>query len=305
MEGKMDKFPLVSAIVTTYKRPIEIVQKALQSIVNQDYENIEIILVNDAPEEEELSVGLENLSKSFPRKIQYIKMKQNSGACAARNKGIERATGEFIAFLDDDDEWCTQKIRKQVFSFNDIKIGLSYCNFWIKEEGKEIRIRTENLLPSGKVFNQLLEKNHIGSSSFPMIRKSVAIDAGLFNLNMPALQDWDFWLRVTQRCETVYLDEPLGIYYFYKGDRISSYPEKRIKGFENIFRQYKDYFEKNSNIQANYIAEGITFYVNGGDFKSAISLYKKMIFKDKKNIKRNIRILVKIIVRFFSPAKIV
>lgn len=302
----MDGFPRVSAIVTTYKRPIEIVKRALQSIVNQDYENLEIILVNDAPEEKGLSIELEKLTKSFSRQIEYVEMEHNSGACVARNKGIIKSNGDFIAFLDDDDEWFPQKIKKQVLSFSDDNIGLSYCNFCINEEGKnELSIRAKDLLPSGKIFNRLFEKNYIGSSSFPMIRKSVIVNAGLFNPDMPALQDWELWLKVAQLCKVIYLNEPLGVYYFYKGDRISAHPERRIKGFEIIFSQYKDYLERNTNIQASYIAEGITFYINGRDFKTALKLYKKMLFVGKTNVRRNARIFVKIAIRFFIPAKIV
>lgn len=302
----MSENPLVSAIVTTYKRPVEIVERALRSIVAQEYENLEIILVNDAPEDNLLAGKLKKMANELSRKVKYIEMEHNSGACAARNRGIKESLGEFVAFLDDDDEWKSQKIKKQVDSFTDTEIGLSYCNFWINEEGKkEVRIHTDKKLPEGTIFNNLFEKNYVGSSSFPMIRKSALINVGLFNPNMPALQDWELWLRIAQKCKVVYIDEPLGIYYFYKGDRISAHPDRRIKGFEIIYSQYKDYLENNRKTQACYLAEGVTFYINGKNFKEALNLYKNMMYADGTNINRNIRLLVKIVIRFFFPAKIV
>ena len=302
----MSENPLVSAIVTTYKRPVEIVERALQSIVAQEYKNLEIILVNDAPEDNLLAGKLKKMTNELSRKVKYIEMEHNSGACVARNRGIKESLGEFVAFLDDDDEWKSQKIKKQVDSFTDTEIGLSYCNFWINEEGKkELRIHTDKKLPEGTIFNKLFEKNYVGSSSFPMIRKSALINVGLFNSNMPALQDWELWLRIAQKCKVVYIDEPLGIYYFYKGDRISAHPDRRIKGFEIIYSQYKDYLENNRKTQACYLAEGVTFYINGKNFKKALNLYKNMMYADGTNINRNIRLLVKIVIRFFSPAKIV
>lgn len=302
----MGKSPLVSAIVTTYKRPVKIVQRALQSITNQVYENIEIILVNDAPDEKELCNELKKMISSISKKIKYIEMEKNSGACAARNEGIKQSSGEFLAFLDDDDEWYPQKISEQVLSFENESIGLSYCNFLINEEGKEnLRIHTKDLLPSGEIFNKLFEKNYIGSSSFPMIRKEALIKGGMFNTNMPALQDWEFWLRITQHCNVVYLNEPLGIYYFYSGDRISTHPERRIKGFELIYIQYKELLDENARLQASYLAEGITFYINGRDFKTALRLYKRILMADTTNVGRNVRLIIKILIRFFIPAKIV
>lgn len=302
----MSENQLVSAIVTTYKRPVEIVERALQSIAAQEYENLEIILVNDAPEDNVLAGKLKKMTSTLSRKVKYIEMEHNSGACAARNRGIKESLGEFVAFLDDDDEWKPQKIKKQVDSFTDTEIGLSYCNFWINEEGKkELRIHTDKQLPEGNIFNKLFEKNYIGSSSFPMIRKNVLIKAGLFNPDMPALQDWELWLRIAQKCKVVYIGEPLGIYYFYKGDRISAHPERRIKGFEIIYNQHKEYLRDNRKTQAGYLAEGITFYINAKNFKKAFNLYNTMLHADVMNIKRNTRLLAKIVIRFFFPAKIV
>ena len=99
----------VSCIVTTYERPIEILKKAIMSIVKQTYYNFEILIVNDSPKNIELSNKIKYLVKQIKDEycieITYLSYEKNMGANYARNYGIKFSSGEYIAFLDDDDEW--------------------------------------------------------------------------------------------------------------------------------------------------------------------------------------------------------
>lgn len=124
----------ITAIITTYKRKPEVVQRALRSIEIQTYQASEIIMVDDNPidvEGKELSDALKNLCKN--RAIYIKQPKGNAGANAARNLGIDNAHGDFIAFLDDDDEWLSEKIERQMALFNE-DVGLVFCSGILHEE---------------------------------------------------------------------------------------------------------------------------------------------------------------------------
>ncbi len=303
----MEKQPLVSAIVTTYKRDADTVGRALRSIVNQTYEALEIILVNDYPEDEQLSAQLAALCGSFEREIRYCPMEKNSGSNAARNHGAESARGEFIAFLDDDDEWAEKKIELQVQAAgSDPGVGIVYGNYQIiSPKYSEIRVRNQNRLPEGDIYGRLFTSNFIGSTSFPMLRKKAFDEAGCFNKDVPALQDIELWLRITKSYTAKYVHEPLGTYYFYEGDRISAHPERRIRGYEMIYEQHKDYLAEHKRAKADFDLFGVTFYVNGRNFGQAWKLLWEAIRLNPGNIKANTFMLMKWFVRIFIPAKVV
>ena len=290
----MKEKPIVTAVLTTYKRPVEIVGRALKSVVEQTYEELEIILVNDFPEDEKLSKELIGLCRGFERNVVYLPMKKNSGANAARNYGAGVSKGAFIAFLDDDDEWSPEKIELQMQKMTDDNIGIVYCNTWINsEKSHSIKPRFKNAKPEGNIYPVLFGKNVVGSTSFPLIRKK------------PALQDMELWLRIAQSYTVKYIHKPLGTYYFYIGDRISSHSDRRIAGYNKIYDEHKEYLEHHKKAKAGFDILGVTLYINAGDRKYAWKLLMEAIKLAPGNIKVNLFTLIKWIIRWFVPAKIV
>ena len=159
---------MISCIVTTYKRDIDTLRRALNSIVRQTYKNIEIIVINDAPEMKELSIEIKLLIDSYKIPIKYIVHERNMGACVARNTGINIASGEFIAFLDDDDEWLPNKLQEQLRVMLEEKADLVYCSYYeVNKKGKEKR-KVEEFARQGvhdDEMERLLCYNYIGSTS--------------------------------------------------------------------------------------------------------------------------------------------
>src|SRR5690625_1857772 len=126
----MNKQPLVSVIIPTYKRP-RMLTRALKSVLMQTYKNIEVIIVDDNDENSEYRKQTINFMKEYKSNpiIKYIKHKKNKGGSEARNTGIYKATGKYISFLDDDDEYMPTKIEKQVKKFkesNEANLGFVY-----------------------------------------------------------------------------------------------------------------------------------------------------------------------------------
>lgn len=107
--------PLVSIVIPTYKRTVEYVSKAVESVLNQTYSNIEIVVIDDSTSAYEGRPSTENYFKTLndPRVV-YLQNEKNLGGSLSRNRGIENANGEYITFLDDDDEYKPEKVEKQL-----------------------------------------------------------------------------------------------------------------------------------------------------------------------------------------------
>ena len=157
---------LVSVIIPTFKRS-NFILRAIESVLNQTYENIEIIIVDDNEGDNEFSKLTKKILKRFidNGEIVYVKHRTNKGISAARNTGIKKAKGDYIAFLDDDDEFLPKKIELQLDIFNKSKnnVGLVYGAYLEINENlnKELVI-----MPKLKdnVYS-ILGLNHIGPPS--------------------------------------------------------------------------------------------------------------------------------------------
>lgn len=143
--------PLVSCIIPTYNRA-NFVERAIQSVLNQTYKNIEVIVVDDGSEDntKEVVLSIKN------ERIKYIRLHRNFGAAFARNVGIVNAEGEFIAFLDSDDYFLPEKIEKQVEAMmSDSSIGVCYTEAYYKLQSGELIYKKSPRL-KGKIYEKIV-----------------------------------------------------------------------------------------------------------------------------------------------------
>jgi len=193
---------MVSIIIPTYKRPDRLL-KALNSVINQTYKDIEILVIDDDPEKNELP---ELLNTKYD-KIRYFKNERKKGANGARNTGIIHAKGSFIAFLDDDDEWFSEKLDIQLgrTSLLDGEWAGCYCG-WITDK----KSYTTGL--SGNLLIPFLEgKIETGSSSTLLFKKEVIDQVGFWDEELIRHQDWDYMVRVFLRFKFCFIEQPLVI----------------------------------------------------------------------------------------------
>jgi len=149
---------LVSVIIPTYNRKA-LLDIAINSVLNQTYQNFEIIIVDDNSND-----GTDNyINKINHDNIQYIKNKETMYAPKSRNIGISHSKGDLIAFLDDDDEWYPDKLEKQVKLFLDSDVGLVYGGIDLFFEDYKLSYPTSPKL-KGAIYKNMLIKNHIGAS---------------------------------------------------------------------------------------------------------------------------------------------
>ena len=290
----------ISIIITTYKRPVNIVKRAILSALNQTYTNTEIIVVNDYPEDKKLSDNIgKMISNLNQNKIIYIIENKNNGACYARNLGIKKSHGKFIALLDDDDEWENSKLEKQIrgFSYSD-KVGMVYSPYINVDNVTGKREKVVLGKKSGNIIDEILIKNCIGGCSMPLIKKEVFSTCGLFDEKFPALQDYDMWVRISQKYEVFFVDEPLTIRYL-QDDSISNNFEKKQKGYELFINKHLELYQSKSKIYNHSLNRTVKAYFQRGKIKEGFDLYK-VALKTKKISIYNLYYPLVGLVKFFA-----
>jgi len=229
--------PLVSVIMPAYNCASYIGQ-ALNSALAQDYENIEIIVINDGSTD-----STPDILASYGDRITVLNQK-NSGSAAARNFGLRTAKGEYLAFLDSDDYWLANKISLQVeYLQNHPDTGLVYCD-WIEwradQDGKfqmpsdineDMSLEIDDKY-SGWLYNLLLLDCYVHTSTV-LMRKPVYLKAGEFDVKLRRGQDYDYWIRVSRITK---LDKLKAVLSFYRihGGSITRKPHGINYGIEVI-----------------------------------------------------------------------
>ena len=257
----MDKNPTVSVIIPTYNRA-HLIGRAIQSVLNQTYQDFEIIIIDDGSTD-----NTEDIVKEFQKKdkrIKYIRHEKNRGGSAARNTGIKAAKGEYIAFLDSDDEWLPIKLGRQISEFtNKSKIALVYTGRIIIEEGDR-REQSKRYVIScrfGSVYKQLLEGDFIGTCSSVMVRADIFKQVEGFDEKLPSRQDWDLWLRIAKdhsiSCVPLYL-----IIYYIGFNQISARLKRILEGTKIVIDKHREEIIKIPRLYSKHLNTLATIELN-------------------------------------------
>ena len=269
---------MISCIISTYNRPVNILMRAVNSVLNQTYEDIEVIVVNDCPENEQLRNEIRtNLDNLNDLRIKYIEHKKNFGACQARNTGIDNANGEFVAFLDDDDEWLSNKLEKQIKYFTSEDIGMVYCDNYIidiKNNTKVLHRNTTKIIDS--IPKTLLLLNFIGGTSFPLLRTSAVIECGGFDTNLRSSQDVDMWIRISQKYKCIYCPYPL-LNYYITDISITNCSDSKLAGYDYIINKYKEYYLQDKKLYNKKLLGIASALLVANRREKAIKYYKDAI----------------------------
>lgn len=239
------KIPLVSVIIPTYNRPT-FLKEAIESVANQSYKNIEILVIDDGSS---YNYGHEICNKYVNCNYYY---KNNGGLSSARNYGIKKSKGEFIAFLDDDDYWKKDKIK--------IQIGLLNKNSDIDLIHSSAIVVDQESIPMDDIFGAIPDKVHKRSgfvfwnalgvwgvkSPTVLIRKKVFKSDMMFDEDIKVGEDLDFYQRFFYRHKVLYVEEPLAYYrVYYDDNKLSTQREKYIGIEIKILANFKKMGVKN------------------------------------------------------------
>ena len=229
--------PLVSVIMPYYKK-INFVINAINSVLNQSYQNFELILVYDDTNLSDLEI-IKNEFKNNP-KLKIIKNNKNFGAGISRNIGISQAIGEIIAFIDSDDYWFKEKLERQLNFMNHNNLDFTFCNY-----KKKISTKKSITIISSKNkfdYNDLIKSCDIGLSTV-LIRKKI-IEEELFP-NLKTKEDYVAWLKILKKGVCAHnLNETLVIWNSVKDSLSSNFFQKILDGFRVYYNYEKFSFFK-------------------------------------------------------------
>lgn len=198
----------ISVIIPTHKRPA-LLKRAIQSVLDQTLQPMEIIIVDDAgcAESEAIVKGFNN------GLLKYIHNEDGQGAASSRNLGADKAGGKFIAFLDDDDEWMSTKLVKQACLIKYKNLDMCFSQILIRYENTDISYSTKSK-KGANYSTDILMENFIGGTISAVIRKQAFMDVGGFDLTFKAREEYDLWIRLITKGGTFdIVEEPLALAY--------------------------------------------------------------------------------------------
>lgn len=210
-ERMIDK-PLVSVVIPTHNREDKIIS-AIESVRRQTYSHIEIVVVDDASSDNTL-LSLEQYKEKLENRDLLIicPLEKNGGPAYARNYGVSRSRGTYIAFLDDDDQWHPDKLAIQIEQIqHNENIDLLFAQMAKFNKGRFINIVNENLDWEAKkscLFQEFLMNNYVGTPTI-VIRKTAFQKIGGFDENIPSLEDWEFAIRASKFLKIDFVKTPL------------------------------------------------------------------------------------------------
>lgn len=233
----------VSAVITTYHREWECVQRAVESVLSQSIPVLELLVIDDNGKGSTLQKRIEEGARNYPQ-IRYLPMETNSGVSAARNCGACAANGEILGYLDDDDTWCSDKLEKLLPLFSENRnIGLVFGTGWIPGgQGGTGKFNWQwEVFKPEPGYADMLYTDYVGSASAPLIRTEVLRNLGGFRTE-PAAEDYELWIRIARN----YGLRGIRDVVFYKGNEPGEHVSGNLRrvgcGFRSIYRRnYADY----------------------------------------------------------------
>lgn len=231
----MSNDPAVSAIITTYRRS-DVLPRAIRSALAQTVQHIEVIVVDDEPSE---AARAATLSFGDPR-VRYIAHETNRGPSAARNTGIAAAIAPYIAFLDDDDEWLSHKLERQlaVAEAAERPVVVTTFELWLREDSERLRaIRLD-----GDVLPRLLRDDLVHMQTLLVPRRAFA-EVGEFDEELFHHEDLDMALRLARRFRYVTVPEAL--------TTIHVTPGSLSRNYDNRIRALRRLLEKTPELRGN------------------------------------------------------
>lgn len=189
---------LVSVIIPTYKRA-ENLESAIRSVLNQTYQNIEIIVVDDNNDGDEYRIATSKLMQKFENnsKVKYIKHHANQNGSAARNTGIHESRGEYIAFLDDDDLSLPERISKSVEALEKAETDIgAVCVGYVKRYKDYVYKKGNGLGLYTNCYDVISRKVDLCAGSTIMYRRCCVEKVGLYDVSYKRHQDWEYLIRL-------------------------------------------------------------------------------------------------------------
>lgn len=228
----------ISVVIPTYNRA-RTIRCCLDSVAAQTVSPFEIIVVDDFSSDETVKI----VNSYDNSRVKCFVLEKNSGAQAARNRGIREAKGTWIAFQDSDDEWLPDKLEKQVKALTEVNFDpwtVLHTDAICLDTATGKQLPVELPVVEGEnVYPLLLSKP---APMFPgMLVSRLALEKiNYLDEKVPSYQEWDTAIRLAKHCRFIYLREKLFIYNLHKAETISKDKLRDITGYQYIIDKFKD-----------------------------------------------------------------
>lgn len=227
---------MISVVIPTYNRA-DTITRAIMSVLNQTYKDLEVIVVDDNSNDNTDEV----IKNIIDGRVKYYKFHENKGACAARNYGIEMSRGEYIAFQDSDDEWDKNKLKKQVDYLIKNNLDIVSCRV------KSINNKCEKIFPINiEVNNDIYIKNKITTQT--ILGKRKCFMETKFNEDLPRFQDWELSLRLIKKYKVKIMEDIL-VNVYLQENSISKNPKKAVEALKFFLQNHNI----DNRVEANYL----------------------------------------------------
>lgn len=245
-----NKIPEVSVIITTFDRA-SFLQAAIESVLAQTFKNFELLVLDNSSKD-----NTKEIVKSFSdRRVKYFCHKPLN-ISEARNLGVKKARGKYVAFLDDDDKWLPNKLRDQLRVFRDTKdknLGMVYGAFsWVTPEG--LTVRSHEPQSRGRLLKTFLRQKDpvTGSASNPLIKKSVFAKVGGYDKNIVTGEDWEFYLRLSEHYTSDFTDAKVLEITHHAGARLGQNLKDAARLELMVLKNYKNIFQHDLRLKSFY-----------------------------------------------------
>lgn len=264
----------VRVVIPTYNRS-HLLKVAVSSVLNQTFQDFEIIIVDDASTD-----GTQEVVAAFKeKKIKYIRHPRNMGEAETRNTGLMNSKCDYIAFLDDDDEWLPEKLALQVRKLEGSppSTGLIYTGYFCSYYLNSKLVREWPKLSSlrGNNYQALIKQNFIGSPSVVLLKRGCVEKIGLFDSAIAYGLDYDYWIRISKHFDFDCIEGALVKYRVHKYS-LSSNIELRAEGARDLAKKYGNNIIANNYWRSIYLPLGIEL-CNKGEMRKGITAFLRSI----------------------------
>jgi|TARA_B100000929_G_scaffold186260_1_gene147464 glycosyltransferase involved in cell wall biosynthesis len=222
---KKNNYPSVSVIMNCHNGE-KYLKESVRSVINQSYKNWELIFWDNVSTDNSKEI----VESFIDKRIKYFCSKKFTNLYEARNLAIEKASCNYIAFLDTDDKWSADKLEKQInFLNNNSQFDVIFSNYYVFNETKNTKyLKHKKPLPSGLITQSLLDYYSLGLATV-LLKKNI-FKKNKFENDYNIIGDFDFFIEISQNIRIASLDEPLAIYRLHKnnlsGQKIDIYTKE-------------------------------------------------------------------------------
>ena len=264
--------PAVSVILPTYNRAATL-RRAAQSVLNQTYRDLELIIVDDGSSDGSDAI----VAALADDRVRFVQHPENRGGNAARNTGLDRARGRYVAFQDSDDVWVDEKLSLQVAYLDaNVEAGLVYCGLTSVATRRDCPNGSKVVrytpgpdigVVSGHILDELAGCSFISTQTI-LARRDVLAAAGGFDAELPALQDWDLMLRLAGICQVGFLQDSL-VFAYFSQDSVSLNQAKRTRALARILTKYPEVFDTRPRVSWRHHYTVARGFMKAGDLAAA------------------------------------